>query len=311
MTRFFLLKITLKETPTPVWRQVVIPAHIPLNFLHLAIQQIMGWENREDYMFKAGGIRYVTGETPNEYYRSADQFWLCDVGRNRAKFKYIYNLQYDWVHEVLVESTDYPNPDRSYPIRCLDGAGACPPEDCEGAWGFYNLCETLADPKHPEFRDMKKRYGKFDPSRFNRAAINRSFKITPKERSEPPKEPGESPGMAALYREMRKAMEAADRKIFGKTMPQFSESPEEKVPKKATKKSVKKKAFKIIPKGRSDPPKEPDKSPNLAAMRRALLKASKPIYDKIFGETKPKSPKSPVKKTSKKATKKLVKKKAT
>jgi len=243
MTRFSLLKITLKETPTPVWRQFVVPAHIPLNFLHLAIQQIMGWENREDYRFEAGGIRYVAGNTPNEFYRSVDQFWLCDVGRNDlAKFKYIYNLHYDWVHEALVESTDYPNPDRSHPIRCLDGGGACPPEDCEGAWGFYNLCKILADPKHPEFRDMKKRYGKFDPSRFNRAAINRPFRITPKERSEPPKEPGESPGMAALQREMRKALELVDRKKFGKTTPQSPKSPVKKASKKATKKAVKKKA---------------------------------------------------------------------
>ena len=40
---------------------------------------------------------------------------------------------------------------------CLDGARACPPEDCGGVWGYDNLLKILKNRKHPEHKTM--RYG--------------------------------------------------------------------------------------------------------------------------------------------------------
>jgi hypothetical protein len=59
-----------------------------------------------------------------------------------------------------------------FPV-CLDGANACPPEDCGGTGGYADLLEALADPSHPEHRQYRQWAGRnFDPAAFDLAAIN-------------------------------------------------------------------------------------------------------------------------------------------
>ncbi len=43
--------------------------------------------------------------------------------------------------------------DRMYP-RVVDGARACPPEDSGGSYGYADLVEILAKPRHKEYRQM-------------------------------------------------------------------------------------------------------------------------------------------------------------
>ena len=35
-------------------------------------------------------------------------------------------------------------------IVCIEGARACPPEDCGGPFGYEELCAILGNPKHPD-----------------------------------------------------------------------------------------------------------------------------------------------------------------
>jgi len=39
--------------------------------------------------------------------------------------------------------------------ECLDGARACPPEDCGGVYGYENLLRILADSTHEEYQERK------------------------------------------------------------------------------------------------------------------------------------------------------------
>src|SRR6516165_12219586 len=56
---------------------------------------------------------------------------------------------------------------------CLHGKNACPPEDCGGIWGYYELLKTLKNPKHKEHRQMLDWLGgQFDPSHFDTQKIN-------------------------------------------------------------------------------------------------------------------------------------------
>ena len=47
----------------------------------------------------------------------------------------------------------FREPDMKYPI-CIGGERACPPEDCGGVDGYYNVLRTEADPEDDDHEDM-------------------------------------------------------------------------------------------------------------------------------------------------------------
>ncbi len=58
-----------------------------------------------------------------------------------------------------------------YPI-CLDGARACPPEDCGGVPGYQSVIKALSKPTadNAEWREW---IGKYDPEAFAAEVVNR------------------------------------------------------------------------------------------------------------------------------------------
>lgn len=178
----YLLKITLKDTQHLIWRRFVVPSDIRLDQLHDVIQIVMGWHNSHFHSFLVGKQQYmprsalmdgITDDLPEEEYT------LNKIAaRKGAKFKYWYDFGDDWIHEIVVESTDYANPDWPYPICCIEGVRACPPDDCGGVYGFADFCEAMADPKHPRHRELKSWFGgKFDPDRFDLDAVNKNLGV--------------------------------------------------------------------------------------------------------------------------------------
>jgi hypothetical protein len=60
----------------------------------------------------------------------------------------------------------------NYPV-CLKGKLACPPEDCGGIWGYYEMLEVLEDPKHERHEELVEWIGgDFDPEQFDLDEIN-------------------------------------------------------------------------------------------------------------------------------------------
>ena len=57
---------------------------------------------------------------------------------------------------------------------CLEGARACPPEDCGGVWGYANLLEILKNRKHQEHRNHEGmgRCARSMPEAFDLAKVN-------------------------------------------------------------------------------------------------------------------------------------------
>lgn len=65
---------------------------------------------------------------------------------------------------------------------CVNGERACPPEDCGGIYGYEELLEVLAKPRHRRYRELREWAGAgFDPGKFSIEAVNRHF--APKSRS--------------------------------------------------------------------------------------------------------------------------------
>jgi hypothetical protein len=177
----YQLKITLRGSKPPIWRRILVPADCALESIHYAIQAAMGWYNSHLHAFEIGGQEYSGrmpfGDQIESEGLDAARYRLCDVVREKSKFSYQYDFGDSWDHTIIVEKIvppllAEPTKRSSQPFSCLAGKGACPPEDCGGIWGYYNLLHILQNPKHEEHEEMKEWAGKIDPDAFDIADAN-------------------------------------------------------------------------------------------------------------------------------------------
>jgi len=176
----FQVKVTLDGVADPpVWRRLLVPAAIRLDRFHAVIQAAMGWDNYHLHVFSDGRAEYGVPD-PELGYRDERKATLRDlIPHEGGRARYTYDFGDDWEHEVVVEKLLAAEPGMGYPV-CVTGAGACPPEDCGGAWGYAHLREILADPADEEHDDMLawlglEKAGDFDPHRFDVDKANRAL----------------------------------------------------------------------------------------------------------------------------------------
>ena len=100
----------------------------------------------------------------------ANQVTLDTLLVNGGLFSFTYDFGDRWYHTIKVEKLTI-NSDQQLPF-CLDGEQNCPPEDCGGITGFYNLLKILNDKTHPEFQDIYTWAGRYDPKKFNIEKVN-------------------------------------------------------------------------------------------------------------------------------------------
>jgi hypothetical protein len=147
------LIITLCDTVPPVWRRLVIPASMSLREVHEVIQTAMGWEGYHLHPFDIDGVLYGDLEEFDDLrLGDVDTHTVGEAARS-ATFTYEYDFGDSWHHDIAVEQVT-PSMSRPEP-RVIDGARACPPEDCGATWGYAELIEVLADPTHEEHADRR------------------------------------------------------------------------------------------------------------------------------------------------------------
>lgn len=172
----YQLKVTLMGTQPVVWRRILVDKETFLPELHYIIQACMGWTDSHLHQFAH----------EDKYYSEPDDDWggevetidyedvilgnlLTNVGDTMI---YTYDFGDDWTHEILLENVMEDDGEQMIPI-CLEGQNACPPEDCGGIPGYYNMLEILKDPKHEEHEDLKEWIGgEFDPTFFDLEEAN-------------------------------------------------------------------------------------------------------------------------------------------
>ena len=177
----YIVKIVLVGTKPPIWRRLQVPAHAPLGWLHAVIQVAMGWTNSHQHQFRTETADYAPvsenflEEGGDSRTLDANKFTLQQLAASEGViFCYEYDLGDSWEHWVTVEKILPAEPATVTTAVCLDGARACPPEDCGGIWGFKDLLKALKNPKHPEHENMVEWLGKpFDAAAFDIATTNR------------------------------------------------------------------------------------------------------------------------------------------
>lgn len=159
------LEVTLRDVEPPVWRRIVVPEAIPLRGLHQVLQIAMGWDDTHLYLFAIGGTDY--GQVDDMEELGDVDTSLADLVAPGATFRYDYDFGDGWEHDVRVLRTT-----TAEGSSCLDGARACPPEDCGGPPGYAHLLEVLAEPAHPEHDDLVEWIGRpVDPEAFDPEAV--------------------------------------------------------------------------------------------------------------------------------------------
>ena len=178
--RIYLLKIELLEIEPVIWRRFTVPATITLDRLHDVIQIVMGWQDYHLHEFTIGRKRYTEYPESREDGLEGCKFRLDELIRKKGRsFDYIYDFGDSWRHTIFLEESRYFNPKSHSMIECLDGARACPPEDVGGIHGYYQFCDALEDPSHPEHEGYKEWFagfpwydGVFNNERFDVVKVN-------------------------------------------------------------------------------------------------------------------------------------------
>ncbi len=181
----YQLTVTLVETDPLIWRRLLVPANTPLNIFHQIIQIAMGWSDYHAHQFMAAGKEgrriYGVPGVDDEVglgLRMLDEnsYCLSDLLRaERDQCLYEYDFGDSWLHQLVLERI-IEKPGASEKLCCLDGNGACPPEDSGGVPVYEEWLIALKDSGHPEHEEAVGLLGEgYDPSRFDCQKVNRSL----------------------------------------------------------------------------------------------------------------------------------------
>ncbi|HVC36998.1 MAG TPA: plasmid pRiA4b ORF-3 family protein [Gammaproteobacteria bacterium] len=172
------LRVQLQYIEPPVWRRLRIRSSATLADLHDAIQAAMGWSDSHLHEFFISGRRYgpLHEDAPEELIDEA-KIVLASLGLKPAtRFTYNYDFGDNWAHDIRVEKIEAMAAELLRSL-CLNGARACPPEDCGGPPGYQELLAALANPRHPRHRELRRWVGKdWDAERFDLEAANRALR---------------------------------------------------------------------------------------------------------------------------------------
>jgi len=180
--RVYQFKIQLLDVEPPVWRRIQVPETYSFWDLHVAIQDAMGWTDCHLHVFELGDPatnRKVEFGIPDHDVEEADRRELPGWEYSIADFfspsnlsaRYVYDFGDNWRHSVVLEEIVPRVKWGRYP-QCIDGARACPHEDCGGASGYAELLRILRNPRHEDHEQMRAWVGEgFDPEAFNPAWV--------------------------------------------------------------------------------------------------------------------------------------------
>ena len=160
--RRYLLKIRLLDIKPEIYRNFVVPANITLDRLHDVLQIVMGWKDAHLHGFTIGMKSYTEDPESEEDGAQEGMFRLVDLLEEEGRtFGYLYDFGDCWQHEITILSNRHVDPDSQSRLECVEGAGACPPEDVGGVPGYFEFCQALRDPKHEEHERYKSWYASF------------------------------------------------------------------------------------------------------------------------------------------------------
>lgn len=143
----YQLKIMIKNSKPPIWRRCTVPAGITFSQLGVVLNEVMGWTGYHLSAFEFYHLKLRFEEMEDDF----DTWWDYDIAESSEHvidqymesedwFTYTYDFGDDWTHRVTIENV-LPDFQYNYPV-VIKFKGNCPPEDCGGIEGYYQLSEN-------------------------------------------------------------------------------------------------------------------------------------------------------------------------
>jgi hypothetical protein len=174
-TEIATVRIELRDSHPLIWRVVEVPTSVTLMVLHDIIQISMGWLDCHLWEFLIAKQAYGLpmdedwGGAPRKV---ASRVRLRDVlTSGKTKIGYTYDFGDSWEHKLVVSDVRPGEPDVAYP-RFVAGERDCPPEDCGGIPGFYQMLEARADPTHPDHAEISEWLEGYEPDELDLIPIH-------------------------------------------------------------------------------------------------------------------------------------------
>lgn len=178
MRKCFEIRIELLDVDPLIWRTVLVPDDIPLMNLGAVLLGAMGWKAAHLFAFEIEGQRYdITFDDGLDLDDTVDMDGVIarEVLKPGAEAAFQYDFGDDWWHELkIADHRDIPEGDKL--PRCIDGAGACPPEDCGGPFGYAEMLDAAADEDHPDHEEMRDLLEEIKPKAFEKKTADRNMK---------------------------------------------------------------------------------------------------------------------------------------
>jgi len=169
-TEIATLRIELKDSDPLIWRMVEVPTSITLKVLHDIVQITMGWLDYHLWELVIEGQSYGLpmdddwGTAPRKV---ASRVRLRDVlAPDTTTIHYTYDFGDSWEHQLVVSDVRQGESGSAYP-RFIAGERDCPPEDCGGIPGFYEMLEARTDPTHPEHTEISEWLDGYNPDELD------------------------------------------------------------------------------------------------------------------------------------------------
>lgn len=181
------IKISLIDSDPEIYRIVEVPSDIRLENFAAVINTAMGWEGYHMHLFQKGKTIYTTEESDDDLLFAPDKTvnsYSLSLGeiltRKGSHIEYEYDFGDSWRHLITLESQQAYKKDETQGVFLIDGANACPPEDCGGIYGYQKMLEALKQPHSKAAKEYREWLGKnFNAHKFNAKKVERELRDFP------------------------------------------------------------------------------------------------------------------------------------
>ena len=189
MPKYFDLEVSLLEIEPRIWRRFLLNGESTFEILHNAIQDAFGWQRQHLYEFRQLDVsNSARTKSPrpirriarcreaeildDEVVPYADELVVASFfAEKNDRCLYLYDFGDGWQH--VVQLNDFTESTDSFTRRLIDGARACPPEDCGGPIGYEELLgfldmtenqvSKLDEAERPEVEWLREKYRDWKP----------------------------------------------------------------------------------------------------------------------------------------------------